>query len=167
MKALKTVLIAALVLVVGACSSTNHPQVKGTPPDAGTSVGYGQKDGNHTGSATTVDVDNPALSLTAYFRQVPGVRVREVGGLTQVMIRSAVQDQMNPEPLYVLDDVPLGRSFQQLEQMVDVNDVRRVTVLRDISSANIYGMNAKNGVILVETKKENTPKKTKRPKQSN
>jgi TonB-dependent SusC/RagA subfamily outer membrane receptor len=36
--------------------------------------------------------------------------------------------------------------------MINVNDIKDVTVLRDISASNIYGQRAQNGVIIIETK---------------
>ncbi|WP_247232859.1 TonB-dependent receptor [Telluribacter sp. SYSU D00476] len=67
----------------------------------------------------------------------PTVRLRGVGSLTA-----------GSEPLYVVDGVP-GVPIQNISP----NDIESVDVLRDASSAAIYGSRASNGVIIITTKR--------------
>lgn len=52
------------------------------------------------------------------------------------------------EPLIVVDGVPVGSS-----NFINPDDVESVTVLKDASTASIYGARAANGVIVYTTKK--------------
>ena len=55
-----------------------------------------------------------------------------------------------PEPLYVMDGIPVSSSV-----LTDLNsnDIENITVLKDAASTSIYGARAANGVILITTKK--------------
>ncbi|RXF71923.1 SusC/RagA family TonB-linked outer membrane protein [Arcticibacter tournemirensis] len=56
----------------------------------------------------------------------------------------------NNDPLLVIDGVPTTLNYLQ---SVNPNDIQNVSVLKGSSSAAIYGPDARNGVILVTTKK--------------
>ncbi len=53
------------------------------------------------------------------------------------------------DPLYIIDGVPTTRSMGELATM----DIESMQVLRDASSASIYGSRAANGVIIITTRK--------------
>ncbi len=55
----------------------------------------------------------------------------------------------NNEPLYVVDGVPYEGRLNWLNQ----NDIESMQVLKDASSASIYGARANNGVVIITTKK--------------
>ncbi|NJK87828.1 MAG: TonB-dependent receptor plug domain-containing protein [Bacteroidales bacterium] len=63
----------------------------------------------------------------------------------------------NTDPLFVVDGFPITK---QEDLNFDLNDVESVEVLKDASSAAIYGSRAANGVVLITTKrgKEGKPK---------
>jgi TonB-dependent SusC/RagA subfamily outer membrane receptor len=52
------------------------------------------------------------------------------------------------EPLYVVDGVPTTDI-----RGINPNDIASMTVLKDASSAAIYGARAANGVVLITTKR--------------
>ncbi|MFR7467018.1 MAG: TonB-dependent receptor plug domain-containing protein [Phocaeicola vulgatus] len=52
-------------------------------------------------------------------------------------------------PLVVIDGIPVDQGFETLNP----SDIESVNVLKDASSAAIYGSRAANGVILITTKK--------------
>ncbi|WP_442588931.1 SusC/RagA family TonB-linked outer membrane protein [Pedobacter sp. AW31-3R] len=64
----------------------------------------------------------------------------------------------NNEPLYIIDGVPFQGKLSWLNQ----NDVESMQILKDGSSASIYGSRANNGVVIITTKKGTlgTPKIT-------
>ncbi len=70
------------------------------------------------------------------------------GGPTRVMIRGIGTINSSSNPLYVVDGVVM-EDFQYLNP----NDIERIEVLKDASSAAIYGARGANGVILVTTKR--------------
>jgi len=55
----------------------------------------------------------------------------------------------NSDPLIVIDGYPTILSLD----MLDPNDIKSVTVLKDAAAASIYGVRASNGVIIIERKK--------------
>ncbi|MDR2968628.1 MAG: SusC/RagA family TonB-linked outer membrane protein, partial [Tannerellaceae bacterium] len=55
----------------------------------------------------------------------------------------------NSNPMYVIDGIPTTRNLSE----ISMEDIESVQVLKDASSATIYGSRAANGVIIVTTKK--------------
>lgn len=76
-------------------------------------------------------------------------------GNTTMMIRGKSTIAASTDPLLVLDGVIYSG------QMTDINpsDIERVDVLKDASSAAVYGAQAANGVVLITTKKGTASKK--------
>ena len=132
-------------------------------------VGYGQqRAGNITGAVTAVSdsqfntgrVVSPQALIQS---KVPGVEVvdnNDPGGGLSVRIRGTTSVNASSEPLYVIDDVPLGTGAggglsvigRDPLNFINLRDIESITVLRDASAAAIYGTNAANGVVLITTK---------------
>ncbi len=55
----------------------------------------------------------------------------------------------NNDPLYVIDGVPTKDGINQISP----NDIESISILKDASSASIYGARAGNGVVVITTKK--------------
>ncbi len=66
----------------------------------------------------------------------------------RVVIRGTATINSSSNPLYVVDGVVM-EDFQ----LINPNDIERIEVLKDASSAAIYGARGANGVILVTTKR--------------
>lgn len=73
-------------------------------------------------------------------------------GNTSMMIRGKSTMAASTSPLIVLDGVIYPGEMTD----INPNDVERIDVLKDASSAAVYGAQAANGVILVTTKKGNS-----------
>ncbi|GAB3917673.1 TonB-dependent receptor [Mucilaginibacter boryungensis] len=126
-------------------------------------TGYGEaKKQTLTGSVSTVDLkkveDIPALSITAALRgTVPGLSVsggvNRPGQPTTITIRNPVafakDGGQGTNPLFVIDDIIRTQSDFDL---LDINEVESITVLKDAEAA-IYGVQGANGVVLIRTKK--------------
>lgn len=56
----------------------------------------------------------------------------------------------NNDPLYIIDGVPTTRSMSELASL----DIESIQVLKDASSASIYGSRAANGVITLQPVRE-------------
>jgi TonB-linked SusC/RagA family outer membrane protein len=131
-------------------------------------TGYGeQRAGNITGAVTQVAAADfntgRIVSPEELIRsKVPGVQVvdnNEPGGGFSVRIRGATSINASSEPLFVIDGVPVGNGAggglsagRNPLNFLNPNDIENITVLRDASAAAIYGANAANGVILIQTK---------------
>lgn len=105
--------------------------------------------------------------------RIPGVNMvnnsGQPGGLATVKVRGNNSIRAGADPLYVVDGVPLdGRTAKaafgtagDIGTVANSNplnflnpaDVASIEVLKDASSAAIYGARASNGVILITTKK--------------
>lgn len=115
-----------------------------------------QRKADLTGAVSVVNVSdiknvplgNPVKALQG---RVPGVFITTDGspqGNATVRIRG-IGTLNNNDPLYVIDGIPTKRGLQEINQ----DDVESIQVLKDASSATIYGARAGNGVIIVTTKK--------------
>ena len=120
-------------------------------------IGYGTvKRSDLTGSVSSVKSetlkDLPVKSLAEALQgKVAGVYVTkgtgEPGAAADIMIRGAGSIN-GMGPLYVVDGVSMGTDAN-----FNMSDVENIEILKDASSAAIYGIGAAGGVILVTTKK--------------
>ena len=122
-------------------------------------VGFGtQKKVNLTGAVTAVAGDDltkrPVLNAENMLQgQVPGLSVIQKSGQpgsdnTSFRIRGqGTYSDAGSDPLVLVNGVPGSLSS------LDPSIIESVSVLKDASSASIYGSRAANGVILVTTKK--------------
>lgn len=121
-------------------------------------TGYSkQKKSDITGAVAVVDMKNLMKQpepnpIKALQGRIPGVKVSSdgspSGGNTKVVIRG-VGTLNNTDPLYVIDGMPTKSGMHELNP----NDIETIQVLKDASSASIYGSRASNGVIIITTKK--------------
>lgn len=121
-------------------------------------VGYGtQAKKDITGSVAVVNTDELLASTGSSATQqlqgkTPGVYIGQTGSpgsATMVRIRG-VNTVNDNGPLYVIDGVATRN--QNLSSL-NPNDIESMQVLKDASSAAIYGAQAANGVILITTKR--------------
>lgn len=123
-------------------------------------VGYGiQKKRDVTTSISSIrskDLEGqPVTSMAeAMVGKMPGVQVSQGSGAPgkglEIKVRGTGTITAGTSPLYVVDGVPLAE--EQLNTF-NMNDVESIEVLKDASSAAIYGSRGSNGVILITTKK--------------
>ena len=66
-----------------------------------------------------------------------------------IRIRGFASINGSNSPMYVIDGVPYGGNISDLNSA----DIESITVLKDATSAALYGSRAGNGVILINTKK--------------
>ncbi|RED99799.1 SusC/RagA family TonB-linked outer membrane protein [Marinoscillum furvescens] len=71
------------------------------------------------------------------------------GSRNTVRIRG-VSSFQNNDPLFIVDGVPMQDAYMN---WLNPNDIESMQVLKDASSASIYGARANNGVIIITTKK--------------
>lgn len=70
------------------------------------------------------------------------------GGETSIRIRGTTSFNASNSPLYVVDGVPVDNL-----NFLSPHDIADMQILKDASSAAIYGSRAANGVVLISTKK--------------
>jgi len=120
-------------------------------------TGYStQKKADLTGAVSVVKVSevktlNTGNIIKALQGRIPGVYIKNSGnpdGNVEIKIRGA-STLGNSDPMYVIDGIPTTRNLSE----ISMEDIESVQVLKDASSATIYGSRAANGVIIVTTKK--------------
>lgn len=127
-------------------------------------VGYGvQKKSDVSTSISSVKAEDIAKTSASDFRQalagkMPGVQVTtpsgDPEGNVSIRVRGISTVNAGSDPLYIIDGVPVERGFANLNN----NDIESVEVLKDASSAAIYGSRGSNGVIIITTKQGQTEK---------
>jgi TonB-linked SusC/RagA family outer membrane protein len=122
------------------------------------SVAYGtQKRNALTGAVTSLNAkeieQRPVTSVTALLEGKMGIMVQgetgQPGSSPSVRIRGFGSVNGSNSPLYVVD----GFVFEGDIADINSQDIAEVSVLKDASSAAIYGNRAANGVIIITTKK--------------
>lgn len=118
-------------------------------------VGYGtQRKSDLTGSISVVDIGEAKKTITydvAKMLQgrVPGVTVQssgEPGGFVNIKIRG-ITSFSNNNPLFVIDGVIIDDPYDFAP-----GEIESMQVLKDASSAAIYGVRGANGVVIITTK---------------
>ncbi|MBE7173602.1 MAG: TonB-dependent receptor [Williamsia sp.] len=129
-------------------------------------VGYGrQKKVNLVGAVSAVNVDEKITSRalpnisSGLEGLVPGLAVTQNSGMAgsngAALLIRGLGTVNNANPLVVVDgmpDIDINR--------INVNDIETISVLKDATSASVYGSRAANGVILITTKSGRGQKKT-------
>jgi TonB-dependent starch-binding outer membrane protein SusC len=139
-------------------------------------IGYGtRKVKDATGSVASItakDFNKGQISTPEQLFQgrTPGVTVTpssgEPGAAATINIRGTSAIRGNQQPLYIVDGVPLdgggttgssagaeGATTPKNPLMfINPNDIESISILKDASSAAIYGARGANGVIIITTK---------------
>ncbi|NIG56025.1 TonB-dependent receptor [Chitinophaga sp. Cy-1792] len=129
-------------------------------------VGYGtQRKVNMVGAVSAIKVDEKMAgravsnASSALSGLVPGLSATQSSGMAgkngaDLVIRG-LGTVNNAKPLVVVDGMP-----DVDINLVNMNDIESISVLKDATSASVYGSRAANGVILITTKSGKGNKKT-------
>lgn len=119
-------------------------------------IGYGtQKKADLTGSVANITTDKLSTQSNVNIGQalqgkIAGVDIVSQGGApgqsSRIMVRG-IGTLNNANPLYIVD----GMYMSSMDNL-NPNDIESIDVLKDASSAAIYGSRAANGVIIITTK---------------
>ena len=130
-------------------------------------IGYGTvKKEDMTGSVVAIkseELNRGAVVSTQDMLKgkVPGLQIIPgdggPGSGSTIRIRGAASLNASNDPLIVIDGVPIaadgGAGMANPLETINPNDIESFTVLKDASSAAIYGSRASNGVIIITTKR--------------
>jgi TonB-linked SusC/RagA family outer membrane protein len=121
-------------------------------------MGYSSvRKSNVTGAVSAIEAKELSkLPVTDIDRalagKVSGVRVNQAtgapGDAVSIRIRG-VGTIGNNDPLYVIDGIPTKGALN----VISPSDIESITILKDASSAAIYGSRSANGVVVITTKK--------------
>lgn len=122
-------------------------------------VGYGkQKKSDVTGAVASISkerIENMVRTDVTQLLQgaAPGLNVGNIAAGSNpengsiLLIRGRNSISASNDPLIILDGIPYNGTLSDLNP----NDVESIEILKDASSAAIYGSRASNGVILIQT----------------
>ncbi|GHT17060.1 SusC/RagA family TonB-linked outer membrane protein [Bacteroidia bacterium] len=131
-------------------------------------VGYGtMKRSDLTGAVTSITSDAIQKSVPTSLDQVlqgraAGVQVQQNSGApgasTSIRIRGINSLNATTEPIFVIDGVVIQRGNTESAEtnpLASINpaDIESMDILKDASATAIYGAQASNGVIIVNTKR--------------
>jgi TonB-linked SusC/RagA family outer membrane protein len=146
---------------VNATLTTNNKQLSDVVV-----VGYGtQKRKDVTGAIATVKFEGgpketiPFVNPLEALQGTPGINVgpsTSAGATPNIVVRGQNSVTAATSPLIVLDGVIFNGNLNE----INMNDVATFDILKDASSAAIYGSRSQNGVILITTKRGKTDKPT-------
>lgn len=118
-------------------------------------VGYGtQKKSDITGSVSSISQDRlemvPNLNISQALQgSIPGIQIQQTTSGSSpeesIVIRGRNSILASNTPLIVVDGIPYGGSLGD----INPNDIESIEILKDASSAAIYGSRGSNGVILI------------------
>lgn len=130
-----------IVMALGCCllALTSCGSSKSTPADGAV-------------TAEQVEARNQAvLPLLTQIRKLPGIAV-QFGVPVFVKGNNSIQDGARSEPLYVVDGIAIGNSFQLVQDIVQPVDVKSIKALSG-AEASFYGSRGASGVIVITTRK--------------
>lgn len=133
-------------------------------------VGYGtqskKKSTDAIARVTAKDIQQIPVSnvQNALVGKLAGVQITQTNGKVEggvsVRVRGAASISAGKEPLYVLDGIPLITTNESNNDAptnplltLSTNEIESIDVLKDASSAAIYGARGANGVVIITTKK--------------
>ncbi|UMB54335.1 TonB-dependent receptor [Lutibacter sp. A64] len=128
-------------------------------------VGYGsQQKKDITGSVSVVGADDfesrPNTQVASLIQgKATGVQVLSSSGKPSqglsIRIRGTNSINAGSEPLYLVDGVPTTDT-----RSINPSDIESISILKDASSAAIYGSQGANGVVIITTKRGTSSKPT-------
>lgn len=116
-----------------------------------------QRRADLTGSVAVMNMDEPISAsnpnmLSSMQGKLAGVTIADDaapgGGSSTIRVRGMSTVNPNNSPLYIIDGVATTENLNSLNPA----DIESIQVLKDASSASIYGSRAANGVIIITTK---------------
>lgn len=140
-------------------------------------IGYGttskRKSTDAVAKVTAKDIEQIPVATVqnALVGKLAGVQITQTNGKVEggmsVRVRGAASISAGREPLYVLDGIPLVTTNESSNGAptnplltLSPNEIESIDVLKDASSAAIYGARGANGVVIITTKRGKAGKGT-------
>jgi len=129
-------------------------------------IGYGsQKRKDVTGAITTIKLEDSPKSSMPFINPLEAIQgsaginigpSTSAGASPNIVVRGQNSINANSSPLIVLDGVIFNGNISQ----INMSDIATFDILKDASSAAIYGSRSANGVVIITTKRGKTEKPT-------
>jgi outer membrane receptor for ferrienterochelin and colicin len=137
MKKLYTIyLMAVLAFVITSCAGSGGSAV----PNKSSEKDYSQY-----------------TTLAQALRSVPGILVSGTLSNPVITLRGGGSGGINNiQPLFVIDNVSIGRSYEQANNLAAPDNIKSIRALNGLAATNRYGQEGAGGVILITTKSGST-----------
>lgn len=142
----KTLLFTAMVvaLILFSCKSQS----------SNVEIYNAKDDAKEKSTENRVESDQVKMSydLTSQLRGMAGVKIKGSGASAEISIRGNNSLGLSNEPLFVIDGVQFNGEYSRLYYSINTNQIKSITVLKDVASTGFYGVNGANGVIEIKLK---------------
>ena len=103
-------------------------------------------------SHTSVENPDQNISLSDHLRKLSGVSVSGSGPNARITIRGVNSLNAGTEPLFVINGQAINGGLRAASDIVSVNDIQSIRVLKNPSETGFYGVRGANGVIEIKLK---------------
>ncbi len=92
--------------------------------------------------------------LSQVLNSIGGIQVEGQHPNVKVYMRGKGSINYNTQPLYVVDGVPIGNSYSQTSNALNVQNIATVSIITGTQATVRFGDMANHGAILIRTKKD-------------
>jgi len=107
---------------------------------------------------SSVKKDTVSLMIRGEISQVPTIKKGKIKTSESYRIGAARTIASDNIPLYILDG---EITTQDILKNIDQNSIEKIEVLKDQAAMDLFGARGKNGVIIITSKKQMMPPKSK------
>ena len=93
-----------------------------------------------------------SISLTNQLRRFPGIQITGNGSNAKISIRGINSILNQQGPLFYINNSPVGNDYSLVYNMVDPNDIKTISVLKEPTELQRYGFRGSSGVIIIKLK---------------
>ena len=93
-----------------------------------------------------------SISLTNQLRRFPGIQITGNGSNAKISIRGINSILNQQGPLFYINNSPVGNDYSLVYNMVDPNDIKTISVLKEPTELQRSGFRGSSGVIIIKLK---------------
>lgn len=101
-----------------------------------------------------IETDAGSIDLDQYLSRLSGVQVRGSGRYADIRVRGASSIEDDTTPLFIIDDVQVGKDFARIFEMVNMEQVKNIQVLNSSRATTRYGSAGAHGAIIISTEND-------------
>lgn len=100
-------------------------------------------------------------SMVQVLQSIGGVIVKGSGQNTTIQLRGQNSLNLTQEPLFVVNSVPIGRAYSQIDH-INPTDLVDVRIEKGLYATNRWGSEGNSGVIMITTRNNGGAKNKKK-----
>ena len=89
--------------------------------------------------------------MSGVLKTIAGIQVTGQGASTSVHLRGVGTINLDSQPLFVVDNVPLGRRYSSIDYL-NPRDEGSIKIVKGLSATTRWGEDGNHGVIIIRTK---------------